>query len=96
MSSLVKKRKSRTAHKTNKLQEWLSKRKGAVKLAKAMTDAVQLKWGCSRETAIYIRLLENRVRHLEDAYENLDNAVSVQDADGRIPKIRTGLKATPN
>ena len=58
--------------------------KGAAKMAKAKTDALQLKWGCSRETAIYIRALENRVRHLHGACEDLGNAASEKGLCTRI------------
>jgi len=68
----VEKRKSRTTHKTDKIQERLSKREDAAKVAEVAIAALQLKWGCSRETAIYIQILENRVRNMQEAHEPLD------------------------
>jgi hypothetical protein len=93
MNFPVKKRKSRTSHKIDKLQEWLSKRKGAAKMAKAKIDTLQLKWGCSRETAIYIRALENRVRHLQGACEDLGNSASEREASERFIVDRRGEPA---
>ena len=66
-------------------------------MAKAKTDALQLKWGCSRETAIYIRALENRVRHLHGACEDLGNAASEKGLCTRIwinPHTKRFLKGT--
>ncbi len=65
-------------------------------MAKAKTDALQLKWGCSRETAIYIRALENRICHLQGACEDLGNAASEKESSGRITQIRTAPKVMPN
>jgi hypothetical protein len=71
----VTKRKTHTRYQTDTPQEWVAgEQKDMGKMAKAEIDALQLKWGCARETALYIRVLQARIRHLQDTCEVVDSA----------------------